>query len=126
MSDLLAKGAAMLARVRKAAVSRPVTYRRGTAAVALPATVGQSDHEQIDEHGIVLRIETRDYLVLAADLTFGAGPVQPQAGDRIDEPDGDGVRRYEVVAVGLDPPWRWSDRQRLTMRIHTHYIGSPT
>jgi len=31
---------------------------------------------------------------------------------------------YEVMAPGNEPPWRYSDPYRRTLRIHTKLIGA--
>ena len=36
---------------------------------------------------------------------------------------GTGVSFYEVMAIGAEPPFRYSDPDRLTLRIHTKFVG---
>ncbi len=66
----------------------------------------------------------RDYLIDAADLVLAGAGVQPQAGDRIEETDANGVVwTHEVVKPGgNEPEWRWHDRGRQTYRIHTKFL----
>jgi mono/diheme cytochrome c family protein len=70
------------------------------------------------------RTESRDYLVSAEDLVLGGVVERPKAGDRIRETEGEQLLIYEVMAPGGEPPWRWSDRHRRTLRIHTKYVGT--
>jgi len=124
MTDLLAQGAAWLEDQRHKHLTRTVVYQRGADTVEMLATIGRTEFEQADEFGALRRTESRDYLVRAADLVIAGDPVSPKAGDRIRETD-DGVTFiYEVMAPGNEPPWRYSDPYRRTLRIHTKYVGT--
>ncbi|MEL6741066.1 MAG: hypothetical protein AAFP26_10465 [Planctomycetota bacterium] len=126
MGDLLAKGSEMLDRTRRAHLSRTVVYRRGVDSVEIEATVGSTAFDRTDEYGVVHRIESRDYLVAAADLVLGGEAVTPKAGDRITETAEARVHEYEVMSSGSlgrdEPAWRYSDPQRRTLRIHTKFV----
>lgn len=122
MGDLLAKGSKMLDRTRRAHLSRTVVYRRGAESVEIEATVGSTEFDRTDEYGVVHRIESRDYLVAAADLVLGGDVVTPKAGDRITETGEARVHEYEVMSPGDEPAWRYSDPQRRTLRVHTKFI----
>lgn len=124
MSDLLEQGSAWLDDQRTRHLTRPVEYRRGTDAVTLAATVGRTVFEQTDDYGILHRTESRDYLVLTTDLVLSGVPTVPRAGDRIRETDGEQVFVYEVMAPGTEPPYRYSDPYRRTLRIHTRHVGT--
>ena len=122
MGDLLAKGSELIDRTRRTHLSRTVVYRRGDDTVELAATVGSTAFDRTDEYGVIHRIELRDYLVTAADLVLGGEAVIPRAGDRITETDGARVHEYEVMAPEGEPAWRYSDPQRMTLRIHTKFV----
>ncbi|MEO1585600.1 MAG: hypothetical protein AAFR96_13650 [Planctomycetota bacterium] len=122
MGDLLAKGSEMLDRTRRAHLSRTVVYRRGADSVEISATVGSTAFDRTDEYGVIHRIESRDYLVAAADLVLGGEAVMPKAGDRITETGEATVHEYEVMSPGDAPAWRYSDPQRRTLRIHTKFV----
>jgi hypothetical protein len=123
VSDLLERGAAWLDQQRSRHLTRTVTYLRSTESVDLPATIGKTVFEQADEYGVIHRTESRDYLITAAELVLGGTPEQPKAGDRIREAVGEQVFLYEVMAPGGEPPWRFSDTYRRTLRIHTKFVG---
>ncbi len=123
MPDLLEHGAAWLEDQRTRHLSRTVTYLRGTDSVDIAATIGRTEFEQADEYGVVHRTESRDFLVLAADLVLAGKATLPQAGDRIREAAGEQIFIYEVMAPGGEPPWRHSDQYRRTLRIHTKHVG---
>jgi len=120
--DLLELGAAWLEDQRTRHLSRMVAYLRGNDSVNVAATIGRTEFEQADEYGVVHRTESRDFLITAADLVLADKPVLPQAGDRIRETDGDQIFLYEVMAPGGEPPWRYSDPYRRTLRIHTKHV----
>jgi hypothetical protein len=118
MPDLLSSGAAWLESQRHQHLAKEVVYRRGPLQVTLRATVGRTEFELADEQGILQRVESRDFLVRADDLTFGI----PQAGDVIVE----GGLAFEVNSPGGTPAWRYSDPNRATLRIHTKAAGRAT
>ena len=124
MSDLLEQGTAWLDDQRHKHMTRTVVYERGSDSVELSATIGRTEFEQADEYGTVHRIEARDYLVRAEDLVLAGQQTLPQAGDRIREIDGAQTFIYEVMAPGTEPPWRYSDANRRTLRIHTKHVAT--
>jgi len=118
-TDKLRKGRNWLSQKRHAHMTHLVTYVRGGQSVQLRATVGRTPWEQSDDHGVINRFESRDFLVRAADLVIGSTLTTPQPGDLI--LDGDA---YEVMAVAGQQCWRYSDPDRLTLRIHTKMRSS--
>lgn len=127
MADLLEQGSAWLEDQRTAHMSRTVVYQRGAEVVELPATIGRTVFEQADEFGIIHKLESRDFLVLRTDLVLSGVETLPRAGDRVRDPDGAGTQVYEVMApggTGGEPPFRYSDPYRKTLRIHTKHVGS--
>jgi hypothetical protein len=124
MGDLLEQGAAFLDDQRHRHMSRTVVYRRGADEKEVQATIGRTEFEQADEAGLIHRVESRDFLIRAADLDLGAGPIQPRAGDQVLETVGVQVYVYEVNAPGGQPPFRFSDPYRRVMRVHTKFVGT--
>jgi hypothetical protein len=124
MPDLLEQGAAWLESQRTRHMARIVTYVRGEGRVDVAATIGKTTFEQADEYGVIHRTESRDFLVLTAVLVLAGTSTLPKAGDRIRETAGDQVFVYEVLAPGGEPPWRYSDPYRKTLRIHTKHVGT--
>jgi len=123
VADLLEHGAAWLEGMRKAHASRPVLYERGAASVEVQATVGRTLFEVTDDYGVVQRTESRDFLILAADLVLGGAAVLPERGDRVRETQDGRTYVYEVMAPGKEPPWRFSDAYRRTLRVHTKQVA---
>ncbi|TVQ64480.1 MAG: hypothetical protein EA379_01295 [Phycisphaerales bacterium] len=123
MADLLERGSEFLSRKRHAHMSRTVVYSRGGETVELQATVGRTEFEQQDRFGVLQRTESKDFLVRSEDLVFSGARVEPQFHDRILDSDGSQTWIYEVMAPGGEPPFRFSDHSRRTMRIHTKLVG---
>ena len=124
MGDLLDRGSAFLDDQRHRHLSRTVLYRRGADEKEVQATNGKTEFEQADDAGLIHRVESRDFLIRAADLDLGAGPTLPRAGDQVRETSGTQVFVYEVNAPGGQPPFRYSDPYRRVLRVHTKHIGT--
>lgn len=118
MSNLMHSRAAFLAAQRHAHMTETVTYRRGSDAAELDASRGHSDLEAETDYGVVIEVQTADFLVRAEDLVLGGLVALPHEGDRI-EADG---KTFEVRAPGGQAPWRYADAHRLTLRIHTQEL----
>ena len=115
MADLLRAGAAWLAGQFKASASTTCAYKRGAYTSQFSATVGRSMFEAATQNGVVEAWESRDYIVLTADLPYG----EPQRGDLIIE-ELDGVSTfYEVVTPRGVPLFHYADPFRDMVRIHT-------
>lgn len=126
MGDLLDRGSAFLDDQRYRHLSRTVLYRRGAEEKEVQATTGRTEFEQADDAGLIHRVESRDFLIRAADLDLGAGPPLPRAGDQVRETNGTQVFVFEVNAPGGQPPFRYSDPYRRVLRVHTKHIGTET
>ena len=123
MTDMLEKGLAWLDAMNAKFRGTPVIYCRVGAELEITATVGRSNFELADEAGSIVNCETRDFLVSASALLLNGQPFLPRAGDRIVEASGDKRLINEVLALGDEPPFKWCDPYRRTLRIHTKYIG---
>jgi hypothetical protein len=124
MTDVLEKGLAWLDDQRHTHMTRTVVYQRGADAVEIAATIGRTEFEQVDDFGVVQKVQSRDFLVRAADLMLAGAPTLPKAGDRIREAVGAQTFVYEVMAPGNEPPWRYSDPYRKALRIHTKHVAT--
>jgi hypothetical protein len=105
-------------------MSREIIYRRNELSVLIRATIGKSMYDQDDGEGIVTRSQVRDFLINTRDLTTSIIGSLPKAGDTIVEIDNESEFTYEVMAMGSEPPWRYSDPFRLKLRIHTKQVHS--
>jgi hypothetical protein len=123
VADILEGASAWLDAQRLKFMSRVVGYHRGEDSVQVRATIGKSVFEVDSGFAVLERIESRDYLVPAADLVLDDETTLPLKGDRIKETDGEKVFVYEVMAPGSEPHFIFSDPYRKTLRIHTKFIG---
>ena len=123
--DRLATGVAYLESRRRAVMSRPVTYLRvaDRASIATYATVGKTPFRIETADGLMMHVETRDYIITAADLVQDNLPTTPALGDVIDEVIDGVTQRFEVVGPGGEPHCRYHDAARTVFRIHTKYLG---
>ena len=126
MLDLLQRAMTWLDGRRRQYVGREVVYQRGQQTLTVPATIGRTVFETTDEYGVVVRTESRDFLISVADLVLDGVAILPQRGDRIRESEGGQAFVYEVLAPGQEPCWRYSDPYRQTLRIHTAQVGEET
>ena len=126
MTDMLRDGQAWLGEKLRTHASRLVVYQRDESEAELPATIGRSTYEQDDGEGVITRSQVRDFLIDTSDLLLSAIGSLPRRGDRILETDGSTTFVYEVMALGGEPPWRYSDPFRLKLRIHTKQIDTIT
>ena len=122
MSNLLKTGVTRLAEIIKARAASTVTYIRGGYSVDLSATFGRTEYEQLDTDGFGIRMDTRDFIVTAADLVMNSVAITPQNGDTITETVGGVTRTHEVLGIGTGPCFAWSDPHRTMMRIHTKQL----
>jgi hypothetical protein len=123
MTNLLQTGSQWLGDQLLAHAATEVRYVRGLEQALVLATIGKTEYEIEDSAGAVVRVQTRDYLIRAADLVLGGSPALPQPGDRIHETDGDATFVYEVLSPGTEPCWRYSDPHRRLLRVHTKQVG---
>jgi hypothetical protein len=118
VADLLRQGSQWLEQMRTAHCSSPVEYRRPPEAWTVQATFGKTGFEVADESGLTIHAQVWDFLILADALPG----IEPEPGDVIAV----NGRKYEVVNLGGEGCWRWSDSYRQTYRIHTKEIGADT
>ena len=124
MTNLLQTGSLWLADQMKTHASNDIVYERGAEQVAVKATIGKTEFELDDGSGVVVRIQSRDYLIHTADLQLGGAPSLPVAGDRIRETQGGTTFVYEVMSPGEEPHYRYSDAFRKLLRIHTKHVST--
>jgi len=123
--DLMSKGMAWLGRMRRRHCSVPVVYERAghteleTRRLHVMAALGRSGAEA-EASVPSLRIDAGeiDFLIAAADLSINGVPFEPGRDDRIILTAGGRIHVYDLLPRGGDPPWRWSDPQKTTRRIH--------
>lgn len=102
--------------------STDVIYVRGVDQVPVKATIGKTEFEIDDRSRVVVRIQTRDFLIHVADLVLGSTETLPVTGDLVRETQGTNTFVYEVMAPGNEPHFRYSDPFRTLLRVHTKHV----
>lgn len=125
---LAADGAAFLNETMKDSAGVTIRYTPkgwGVPAETLTAWTGTAglDETATPSGGTTsarLTTRERDYLITLADLVTQtpAGRL-PVEGDRITETIGGTACTFEVCKRGAEPCWRFSDRERTRVRVHT-------
>ena len=124
MTDLLEQASSWLDEQRIQYMSKLVSYHRGETSIDVLATIGRTVFEIDDGTGVLEKVESRDFLIVAPHLVLDSEPTLPQRGDRIKENCGDKIYVYEVLAPGKEPHYRFSDLYRNTLRIHTKHVDT--
>jgi hypothetical protein len=115
MPDLMQSTREALTAIRRKVMGATVAYQRGPLELSVVATIGRSEFDLEDGEGVVQRVQVKDFLIDAEDLTFG----EPMPGDIIAE----GGRQYRVAPFTGLPAWRFTDGYRRVYRIHTKETG---
>lgn len=124
MANRFASAAARLHQRLGSHAGVDIVYLRQAASVAVVASIGQTLFQSDNGTGVTSEFESRDFLVAAADLVLDGSQTLPKAGDRIRETAGGVTYVYEIMAPGNEPVWRYSDRERLMLRIHTKQVAT--
>lgn len=125
MANKLRNAADWLNRKLKQHAGESLVYSRGVHSVTLTAPLGKTLLQLQDSMGGT-RMEwtDADFLITAEDLILNGSQVTPERGDRIRWTDTAGnVIVFQVQTIPSEPPWRWSDEFRITMRVHAKQIG---
>jgi len=123
MTNMLEQGSQWLSDQIDHYAASSVLYRRGSLTVPVQAGKGRSTFEITDRSGILIEIESRDFLISAGNLLLDDMPILPEVGDRIIETIGGKLHAYEICNFGAEQPYRFCDPYRYKLRIHTRYIG---
>lgn len=115
--NMLRQGAIWLARQMIDNASDPITYSRDAVSLSIQAVKGTTSFDSEQADGSMIRFEAIDFLIEAATLLPSMG--LPQDGDLIH----DGEHTYELLALSGVQPFRYSDRHRTIIRVHTKQIG---
>lgn len=107
-----------------AAVSVRITIRRGNASVEVSGGLGQSRWDLDQGDTVIMQVPSIDLLFEADAYDFGAGPVEPLEGDLYDVDDGTTVLTLEACPYPPEPAWRYMDRFRSHLRVHTKQVDA--
>ena len=123
MTNMLEQGSQWLSDQIDHYAASSVLYRRGSLTVPVQAGKGRSTFELTDTSGILVEIESRDFLISAGNLFLDEMPILPEVGDRIIETVGGKLHAYEVSNFGSEQAYRFCDPFRHKARVHTRYVG---
>lgn len=114
--SLLSRGASWLSEQRHANATVLVSYSRGGSSIDIDGTPQSEESQQVNEEGQLQRSRSEDWVFRVADLTLGL----PRIGDRITR----GSEVFEVMANGNDGPWRYTNSERIDVRVHVKRVAS--
>lgn len=117
---LLRRGSRWLHETLDADDAESVSITRGGSTTsAVSARVGSTPFEVDDGDGMTLSVEAVDWLIAAAAYRIAGVVTLPAHGDLIRRTLGSTVYVYEVLPMGSEPCFRFSDRDRSRLRIHS-------
>lgn len=115
--NMLRTASLWLEQQRNQFLSEKIIYRHlglNSVTIEVNAVCGRTIFRTENEYGVTIRVFSRDFIISAEELTF-----IPEKGDEIIY---NGLR-FEVLAPGDEPVWRWSGNDETALRIHTKEIG---
>lgn len=124
MSHLIRSSIEWKSRQRERFAAETVHYKRGEAAIALPASRARSQFDDVGGTGIGASIETDDFIIRVDRLEIDGQLTEPQPGDQIIVGDLDDGEVFEVRPRSGIPAWRYATNHRIEFRIHTNYVGT--
>lgn len=123
MANLLESASQWLSDQLDENASSAVEYRRGSLSVALVAGKGRTTFDATDSSGMVINVESRDFIVTASTIVLDSVVIKPSVGDLIVQLIGSESHGYEVMRFGTEQCYRQCDPFGHKLRIHTKYIG---
>jgi hypothetical protein len=114
-SDQLAGG---LAAIRSIAGDQ-VIYEGDAGQAIVSAVLGATRYEAEDANGVSVTAIATDFLVAVAELVIDGQPVTPAPGHRITR----GAEVYELMMLGDEPCFRFSDPGHTQYRLHTKQVS---
>ena len=121
-SEILQEAAVWLEEQRDTHNVISIVYEGDGDTVTLDATIGRTRFE-VDRGGFLEKFESRDFLLLVAELILNGVATEPKRGHKIKETRNGVTFVYEVASPGNEPHFRFSDLYRITFRIHTKETG---
>jgi hypothetical protein len=128
MANLLRSSSEWLALRRKEWIADDIEYFRGASSVlgGLSAANGSTTFEEESSTvaGLILRVESRDWIVKAADLIIDAERTLPKEGDLVKRTEEGKLFTFKVLSFAGEPVFRFTDSYRTSLRIHTKLIST--
>jgi hypothetical protein len=107
-----------------AAAGETVTYHRGDESTGeLTAVPGSQQRRAEDVYDVPVDASSRDWIFEAAGLVIDGVEITPRRGDQVRQTVAGVETVYEVASDG-DQVYRYCDRGRTRIRVHTKQKGS--
>ena len=124
--NLFDDGVGVLLDAFEASVSKTMVYRRGSLAVVVTVTQGQTEYQTYDDVGnLVTAVTDATFIMRASRLVFNGVVAEPEPGDTIEETAEGTIagqsRKYEVMPQGNLQCFTRDPTGQL-LRIHTKLI----
>ena len=103
--------------------SSSVLYRRGSLTAPIVAGRGRTTFDAVNSSGMVINVESHDFIVTATTIVLDSVQCRPEVGDRLIQTVGSELHAYEVMQFGTEQHFRQCDPFGHKLRIHTKYIG---
>lgn len=109
--------------LKKALPKRTVRYYRGSDWVEMEdVTVASTNVGYETGEGVRMNSKVRDYLIVPESLIINSIKVEPAEGDQIVDTNDGSTQTYEVMSLGGDMAWRYTDRYHTMLRVHTRDV----
>jgi hypothetical protein len=119
MTNLLETASQWLSDQQDEHTSSDVVYSRGSLSVALVAGRGRTRFDATDSSGMVINVQSHDFLVSSDLIVLDGVQVLPEVGDKITAD----LLIYEVIRFGTEQHYRQCDPYGHKLRIHTKFVG---
>lgn len=116
---------AVAQRVARSLNGGPIRYTRGGTYVDIALAGRGRSQFTVGSGQVLVQVESRDFLIETAALILDGQLVLPERGDVITETMGGRTYTYELLDLGDEPSWRYSDEYRLQLRVHTKLTDAP-
>lgn len=93
--------------------------RGGSTTTGVAARVGSTPFEVDEGDGMAISVESIDWLLAASAYRIGGSATLPAPGDLIRRTLDAVVYVYEVLPIGGETCYRFSDRRRSRLRVHS-------
>ena len=101
MAGMLEKASQWLRGKIKTSASNSIVYRTGLVSISLAASRQKTTYEVVDHSGLIVKVDSHDFVVDANDLVDGTTKLEPKPQDTIEVTDATaGVKHvFEVQAL---------------------------
>lgn len=131
MAGMLERASQWLSEKIATSASNEIVYKRGLISVTLAASRQKTTHETFDLSGMIVQVESHDFVVQAVSLADGGTKLTPQPQDVIEVTDAEAsvMHTFEVQALSQprgarEQAYKSCDPWGHQIRIYTKFKGS--